>query len=142
MQTAGKIDAKSIWEEDILQIRSGALAEQAVGQELIASQDPYETPHLYFWKRDQKNSTAEVDYLIQNGPNIVPIEVKAGKTGHLKSLARFMEEKHSPLGLKISAAPLGLEKSLLSLPLYLIEQIPRLIQEAKKIKSSLPLKTE
>jgi hypothetical protein len=53
-----------------------------------------------------------------------------------------MEEKHPPLGLKISAAPLGLEKSLLSLPLYLIEQIPRLIQEAKKIKSSLLLKTE
>jgi len=130
MQTAGKIDSAAVWDDDILQIRSGALAEQVVGQELIAYQDPYESPQLFFWKREKKNSSAEVDYVIQNRTAIIPVEVKAGKTGHLKSLARFCEEKKPPVGLKISAAPLSRDPWVLSLPFYLIEQIPRLLSEA------------
>ena len=130
MQTAGGVDAKTLWEEDILQIRSGSLAEQVVGQELLAYQDCYEPPHLYFWKREKKNSEAEVDYVIQLGSQIIPVEVKSGKTGHLKSLLRFIAEKKSPLGIKISSAPLSFEKQVLSVPLYMTEQIPRLVREA------------
>ncbi len=127
LQAAGKVNPQMPWEEDILQIRSGALAEQVVGQELLAYQDCYETPHLYFWKREKKNSSAEVDYVVQVGSRIMPIEVKSGKGGHLKSLHKFMEEKKAPMGLKISAAPLSLDGNILSVPFYLIKHIPRLL---------------
>jgi predicted AAA+ superfamily ATPase len=130
LQTAGKIDPQTIFEEEIIQIRSGALAEQLVGQELLAYSDSYEPPQLYFWKRENKNSKAEVDYVVQIGTHIIPLEVKSGKTGHLKSLHRFMEDKKSPLGVKVSGAELSLEKNILSVPFYLIHQLPRLIQEA------------
>lgn len=61
---------------------SGKMAEQFVGQELLAnSQD-----QLYYWSRDARNSNAEVDYLIEKNTEIIPIEVKSGKSGRLKSL--------------------------------------------------------
>ncbi|MCB1083955.1 MAG: hypothetical protein KDK61_06560, partial [Simkania sp.] len=58
---------------------------------------------------------------------IIPIEVKAGKTGRLRSLQTFMKEKQSPLGVKISMSPLLLDHSILSLPLYMIDQLPRFV---------------
>ncbi len=127
LQTAGRVDIQSVWEQDILQIRAGSLAEQIVGQELMAYQDCYEIPHLYFWKREQKTSQAEVDYLFQIRDRSIPIEVKAGALGRLKSLQLFMEEKKSTIGIKISSAPLSLDGKLLSVPLYLIGEIPRLL---------------
>lgn len=132
MQSAGQIDAGLVWEQDLLQIRAGALAEQIVGQELLAYAGPYDLDSLYFWKREKKNSTAEVDYVIQVDSKIFPVEVKAGKTGHLRSIQKFIEEKQSLLGIKISQAPLGIDKMILSVPFYLIEQIPRLVRDALK----------
>jgi hypothetical protein len=57
---------------------------------------------------------------------LFPIEVKAGKTGRLRSLRQFMEEKKIPLGIRISEAPLSLERDILSIPLYMISQMERL----------------
>ena len=56
----------------------------------------------------------------------MPIEVKAGKTGKLKSLQQFLKERHTPIGIKISQDPLKIEGNILSVPFYLIEQLPRL----------------
>ncbi len=44
-------------------------------------------------EREAKGSAAEVDYLWQKGEQILPVEVKAGKTGTLKSLRLFLSEK-------------------------------------------------
>jgi hypothetical protein len=60
---------------------------------------------------------------------IVPIEVKAKSIGSLRSLKIFLEEKKIKFGLKISEDKFYLEKNILSLPFYLIEEIPRLINE-------------
>ena len=60
----------------------GKLAEQFVAQELIASQDS--SP--FYWSREARSSSAEVDYLVVQNGKIVPIEVKSGKGGSLKSL--------------------------------------------------------
>ncbi|OYT17875.1 MAG: nuclease [Bacteroidetes bacterium 4572_77] len=66
---------------------SGIMAEQFVGQELLAnSQD-----RLYYWSRDARNSSAEVDYLMEKDSEIIPIEVKSGKSGRLKSLHLLLE---------------------------------------------------
>ena len=117
-------------EDDVLQINAGALAEQFVGQELLCLGDSYQERHLYFWDREKKGSSAEVDYVVNFGSRIIPIEVKAGKTGRLRSIRQFIEEKKSTFGVRISGHPLSLENNILSVPLYLIDQLPRLIASA------------
>ncbi len=71
----------------------GRLAEQFVGQELLAeSLLGSEGRNLYYWAREAKNSTAEVDYLVARHGKVFPLEVKAGKSGSLKSLHRYLED--------------------------------------------------
>ena len=124
---ANKLDMQVAWEQDFLQINAGALAEQFVGQELLAYANPYMQAQLYYWSREKKGAAAEVDYLIQEGEAILPIEVKAGTTGSLKSLAQFLAEKDAPFGIRISQHPLSFHDRVLSIPLYLISQMPRLL---------------
>ncbi|MEI6805080.1 MAG: AAA family ATPase, partial [Myxococcaceae bacterium] len=86
MQRFLRLDTQIFWEEDIQQINSGSIAEQLVGQELLAYQYPYEGPKLHYWHREARTSTAEVDYVIQEGSQIIPVEVKSGTTGRRKSI--------------------------------------------------------
>ena len=113
---------------DVTLINQGAIAEQFVGQELLCSAPAYERQPLYFWEREKVGSMAEMDYVIQKGSKIIPIEVKAGKTGRLKSLQQFLTEKQAPFGLQISQKPLGINHHILSVPLYMMAQLPRLIE--------------
>ncbi len=59
-------------------------------------------PELYYWTREKSQSKAEVDFLIQLGNKVLPIEVKSGKTGTLKSLHLYMESKHLHTALRFS----------------------------------------
>ncbi len=104
--------------QDLLSINRGALAEQFVGQELLAYQDRDQVPALYYWTRDARGSKAEVDYLYQHGSTILPIEVKAGKTGRLKSLHMFLAKYQCPYGIRISQERFCFEEPVLSVPLY------------------------
>ena len=61
---------------------------------------------------------------------ILPVEVKAGKTGTLKSLKLFIEEKKSLFGVRFSQEKLSLHDKVLTLPLYMAEQMKRLAREA------------
>lgn len=112
---------------DITLAHAGSLAEQLVGQELLVYQDGYLEPQLHYWCRDMVGSEAEVDYVIARYGHIIPIEVKAGTTGSLKSLHLFLKEKNSLLGIRISEAPLSYNAPILSVPFYLISELPRLI---------------
>ena len=67
---------------DLLAIYQGALAEQFVGQEILAAG----YGDLFYWSRDAKSSTAEVDYLVTKKGKIVPVEVKSGASERLRSL--------------------------------------------------------
>jgi len=129
LQCANGLDYETVLNDNILQINSGAVAEQFVGQELLAYSDFYEQQELYFWEREKRTSTAEVDYVVQCGRHIIPIKVKAGKTGRLRSLQQFMEEKKSPFGVRISQNPLSFEHNILSIPLYMISELSRLVGE-------------
>lgn len=123
---ANKLDIAAAWETELMQINAGAQAEQFVGQELLAYTDPHMGAQLYYWEREKKGSMAEVDYVIAAGSLLFPIEVKAGTTGSLKSLSQFLLDKHSPFGIRISQHPLSFHERVLSLPLYLVDQLPRL----------------
>ncbi len=127
LKRATKLDMELLFNEDLLLLNRGALAEQFVGQELLAYQDAYDVPELFYWARDKKNSQAEVDYITNVDANIVPIEVKSGKTGTLKSLQLLMQEKKLPLGLRVSEKPLEFRDNILSVPFYLLFELPRLV---------------
>jgi predicted AAA+ superfamily ATPase len=126
LQTALKVDPLLFFREDLTLIHSGALAEQFVGQELIAYANPYDRMQLYFWKREKKGSAAEVDYIVQLGSYIIPIEVKAGSTGKLRSMNVFLEEKKSPFGIRICSAMPNKSHPIITLPFYLMSQLQRL----------------
>ncbi|HCE45496.1 MAG TPA: nuclease [Lentisphaeria bacterium] len=80
---------------DLLDVYRGALAEQFVGQELLAHAGGSENGKMYYWSRPQKSSSAEVDYLLVRNGEIIPVEVKSGSLGRLKSLQVFMDEHPS-----------------------------------------------
>lgn len=109
---------------------SGPLAEQYVGQELLATSDPLLDMRLFFWTREK--GSAEVDYVFSHKGVVYPIEVKAGLAGKLKSLQVFLQEKNPPFGIKISQEPLQFSGKILSIPFYLTAHIPRLIDEMNR----------
>lgn len=79
---------KEILGSDVLSIYKGKLAEQFVGQELISGNNE----SVYYWAREARSSNSEVDYLVQVGNKIVPVEVKSGKGGSLRSMHLFLEK--------------------------------------------------
>lgn len=127
---------------DPLLVYAGALAEQFVGQHLLHLGKTYEDPEAFCWMRQARQSNAEVDYVVSNGSTVVPIEVKAGKTGTLRSLHVFLRQKQRNFALRFNAdTPSLLETTtglstgdphpfrLLSLPFYLVGQAQRLCRE-------------
>lgn len=127
---------------DLTLVHEGSLAEQVVGQLLRTVFPSYVEPKLYYWLRDQPNSNAEVDYVIQHRDQVIPVEVKAGATGSLKSLHQFMQQKKLKIGVRISSQETSItpvcvndhagnkiEYVLLSLPFYLAEQIHQMIDD-------------
>lgn len=97
----------------------GEIAEAFIGQELICYASPESKAELYFWKRKAKNSSAEVDYLIQRGEQIVPIEVKSGHGKTLRSLHVFLESHpKTSLAIRFSALNYSIMDRLDSRPLY------------------------
>ncbi len=102
----------------------GDIAEGLVGQELICYENPANKAQLYFWKRLEKNSTAEVDYLLQRKSEILPIEVKSGHGNTLRSLRLFLEtHPKSPHGVRFSALNYSVIENLDSRPLYAVSSL-------------------
>jgi uncharacterized protein len=114
---------------------SSFLAKQFVGQHLLHSDAPHRLPQLHYWRRQSKSANAEVDYLVAPATRVIPVEVKSGKTGTLRSLLQFVREKHSSLALRFNREPPSLQEievdshrfKLLSLPLSMIGETQRLL---------------
>lgn len=121
------LEAKILLDKEIMLLNRGALAEQFVGQELLAYQEVFAKSQIYYWEREKRGSSAEVDYLISVDHRIFPLEVKAGRTGRLKSLQIFLNENVSQMGVRISQREFALDGRVLSVPLYLISQLKRII---------------
>jgi len=108
-------------ENDFTAIFRGAVAEQFTGQELLVNQPVYTRAGLYYWGRNARNSLAEIDYLFEKDGEIIPVEIKSGSLGRLKSLQLFMEKYQTRRSLKISQAPFEGGFPVSSLPFYAIE---------------------
>ncbi len=132
MQNVCGLSKELTLDRNFIQINAGAASEQFVGQELMAYSDIFKPSKLFFWNREKKNSQAEVDYVINIESTIIPVEVKSGKSSKIRSLRIFMQEKNSPVGIKVSPEKIGIKDNFLSVPLYMVEHIPRLIKSISK----------
>jgi len=100
----------------------GAIAEQFVAQEIIAYTAIKSQAELYYWHREAKGSNAEIDFLMSKNSDIVPVEVKSGEKGSMKSLHLFLEtHANSSIGLKISEDVFCKNGWIEEIPLYGIE---------------------
>jgi predicted AAA+ superfamily ATPase len=122
--------------EDLHSFYQGTIAEHVVGQELLTL-DMNRLNKPRFWVREQKQSNAEVDYLIPFEQHVVPLEVKAGKTGSLRSLHQFMDTAPHSYALRLYAGPLqetgattpsGKTYKLLNLPYFLAGKVNDYLQ--------------
>lgn len=130
-------------------VNEGKLAEQLIGQHLL---NPFEPPRLTYWLREAKSANAEVDYITISGNMVVPVEVKAGKSGTLKSLQQIAANKKTPLCVRFDLNPPSIQEvtyatrvsdgnvdvsyTLLSLPLYLVGELSRILDEVRINKKS------
>jgi uncharacterized protein len=87
----------------------GMLAEQFVAQHLAYLEGPSRPPDLHYWLRDKGPQKGEVDFLIEKGQKVIPVEVKSTSVGHMKSLFYFIKEKNKIEALRLSLAPYSQE---------------------------------
>ncbi len=87
-----------------------------------------------FWVRDKTQSSAEVDLLLVIGRYLIPIEIKSGATGSLKSLHQFIEAADHPFAIRVYGGVFRLEKALtpgrkpyilLNIPYYASTMLPQ-----------------
>ena len=117
--------------KDLSDVYNGTLIEHLTGQELLAFQ--YDAlSSLHFWVREKTTSTAEVDFIFPFDGKLIPIEVKSGAAGKLKSLQLYMEEAPHDLALRFYAGEVSVHEAstlngkkyrLMNLPYYLVSQI-------------------
>ena len=95
----------------------GALTEQYVLQQLIT--DP--SLSIYYWSAD--NSRGEIDFLLQDKEQIIPVEVKAEENLQAKSLKVFVERNLGLKGVRLSMSPYREQNWMVNYPLYSVEAV-------------------
>ena len=124
-------------------VNEGGIAEQFIGQHLIDISEGFDQPLLHYWLREKKSSNAEVDYAIGLGGVVLPVKVKSGTSGSLKSLQQFVYSKDTNLAIRFDLNPPSLQHventirtargnqkvsyTLLSLPLYGVQELGRIV---------------
>jgi uncharacterized protein len=123
----------------------GQLTEQLVGQalRLLMHQDG-DGPRLHYWQREGGRA-GEVDYLLEDDGRTLPLELKSGSAGSMKSLHQFMADRSLPLAVRIDRNPPSYmdvsvhttqgdpaRYGLLSIPFYLLYRLPELTERLRK----------
>jgi predicted AAA+ superfamily ATPase len=102
-------------------INKGAIAESFAGLELIAGADVSIKPQLFYWHREARSSNAEIDYLTVINSMVIPVEIKSGKEGTLKSMRMFLDtHPDSPYGIRFYGGMPHSSNNIRSLPLYCV----------------------
>jgi predicted AAA+ superfamily ATPase len=105
-------------------VNKGELVEAFVGQEILAYANAHAKKQLFYWQRNAPSSSAEVDYLIQKGEKIIPVEVKSGSGKTLRSLHQFLESHpHVLFGIRFSIQNYSRHEKIESFPLYAVAAI-------------------
>lgn len=130
------LQTEMIGMSDLNDLYRGKIVQHIVSQELTSiHNDPGFIPH--FWVREEKGSDAEVDLVYQHGQYIIPIEIKSGEKGTLRSLHQFINMAKHSFALRLYAGPpktedaitqAGKSFTLFNLPYYLGAKIPDYLQ--------------
>ena len=88
-------------------VNKGPMAEMLAGLELLHYLTPTLQHDLFYWQRQAKNATAEVDYVLPHETKILPFEVKAGVQGGMKSLWDYMRERKLSQAIRCSLENFG-----------------------------------
>jgi uncharacterized protein len=121
--------------DDLNAIYKGFIAEHIVRQEIIANDYADNSP-VPIWTRESKASNAEVDIIVQVKGTIIPVEVKSGAVGSLKSLHLFMDRSESDFAVRICGNMMHFEKvstpsgktfTLINLPYYLAGNLKEIV---------------
>lgn len=120
-------------------VNKGIVAELTAGLELIKSSNPQSRYDLFYWENLERNATSEVEYVIAKSAKCLPIEVKAGTSGKMKSLRLFMNKKGITAGVRSSLENFGIlevsdtdaaeqpvRRVIGILPLYAVWRLPDL----------------
>jgi len=117
--------------QNLNSVYEGKIAEHIVGQELLGQSRTF-TNKVQFWVREKKQSSAQVDYVVPFDNYVMPIEVKAGKAGRLRSLHEFIDRTSHAYAVRVYSGRLkidtintikGKKFFLLNLPFYLIGKL-------------------
>lgn len=129
---------------DINLIHAGPIAEQFIAQHLFYWHGSFVPPSLNYWSRDGKSASAEVDFAVQYEGAIIPIEVKSGASGSLRSLHQYLATKSPPFGIRFDGGlphvmpidhqvrineknSIQLKARVASLPIYMVGQLKRIL---------------
>ena len=123
-------------------VNKGSMAELIAGLELIRYKTPNMKHELYYWTRQEKNSTAEVDYVVGESENVLPVEIKAGTKGGMKSLWMFMRAKKLHLAVRGSLENFGCfdyidkeaedaKRKVIICPLYALSLMAEIVDSEK-----------
>ena len=115
-------------------VNKGPVAEMLAGLELLHYFSPNLHHELFYWMRQAKNATAEVDYVLPHDMQVLPFEVKAGVQGGMKSLWDFMRDKELTQGVRCSLENFGqfdyvdskagnIVRHVTIIPLYAVSQL-------------------
>jgi hypothetical protein len=130
------------WDDRRL-VHEGGLAEQFIGQHLLFRKRGLEEPSLCYWLRQARAANAEVDFVIEHRRHVVPVEVKSGTAGRMRSLHYFLTRglgESDRVAVRFDLNPPSVSENehrlpdgpsvryrLLSLPLYMVQQTERLL---------------
>lgn len=129
------IQADMLALEDLSSLYKGSLIPHLITQEII-SLNTANNKKPNFWVREKKQSSSEVDLVFTFKDKIIPVEIKSGSVGSLKSLHQFIEQTNHPYAVRIYAGEFGIEETktpggipylLMNLPYYLGTKIPEYI---------------
>ena len=122
LRVMARLPADVLWSDNPLYAEfKGAMAENMVLQSLVAH---FEVMPRY-WTSE---ATAEVDFLLQNGLSLLPIEVKSGTRLTGKSLGVYMNRFSSPLALRYSMNNLRKDGAVLNVPIFLADWTGKLLK--------------
>jgi len=133
------IEKELLFDNDLTDVYRGKIAEHIIGQELL-SKDASPEANLVFWVREKRQSSAEIDYLVNYKGKIIPVEIKSGLSGRMRSLYAFMNSSKNNLAIRFYSGKYsvtdgktieGKKFRLLNLPFYLSSRLEKYIDLVK-----------
>ena len=112
-----------LFDESSAVVNKGSIAEMFFGLEYQKYGSPFTKDSLYYWHREAAGSNAEVDYIIQQEADIVPVEIKSSQKGGMQSLRQFLKIKTGGYGYRVSLENFSTYEDIKVMPLYAISNL-------------------